>query len=100
MLPDHPQSSDGRTWRDAGALFDALGVDTAQGRQYNVDPDGRFPINTELDRLSDHSADELNPRGEEVTSREMGPHKVAQYSSIRRQNFERPRCSEYDGPSK
>jgi hypothetical protein len=39
--------------------------DTAQGRQCNVDPDGRFLINTELDRLSDHPADELNLEAKE-----------------------------------
>jgi hypothetical protein len=65
VLPDHPQPGYGRTPRDAGALFDALGVDTAQGRQCNVDPDGRFLINTELDRLSDHPADELNLKAKE-----------------------------------
>ena len=45
------------------------GVDAQQGRQYDVAPDGRFLINTELDsaRRADHAAAELEPRGNAMT---------------------------------
>ena len=47
------------------------GVDAQLGRQYDVAPDGRFLINTELDkrRRADHAAAELESRREEVTAR-------------------------------
>ena len=60
--------------RRAGPL--ALGgVDNAQGRQYDIAPDGRFLIATVLDNsaTADRVADELESRGEEVVAAQISP---------------------------
>jgi hypothetical protein len=47
------------------------GADVQEGRRYDVAPDGRFLINTELDSAAapTHAADELVPAGPGVAAR-------------------------------